>query len=71
MTLSRPDKALFTKIWVYTVLALIGHSFDYGGGDICGAVASCRRSGDRISVWTRWHGNRDKADVVKVRGMRA
>ena len=39
-------------MWLYTTLALIGENFD-SGDELCGAVISLRKAGDRVAVWTR------------------
>ncbi|KAJ1645361.1 eukaryotic translation initiation factor 4E [Dispira simplex] len=46
------------KCWLYSMLALIGESFN-NEDDICGLVFSCRRNVYRISLWTRLADNQD------------
>mmetsp|Transcript_26247 Transcript_26247/g.36964 ORF Transcript_26247/g.36964 Transcript_26247/m.36964 type:complete len:216 (+) Transcript_26247:167-814(+) len=43
---------LFDKQWLWSVLACIGESFE-DDEEICGCVASVRKSQSRISLWTR------------------
>lgn len=40
------------QVWLYTALALIGEQFD-DMDDITGAVISCRKSRNRLSLWTK------------------
>jgi len=39
------------KLWLWTVLALIGESFTEED-EVCGAVVSTRKGADKIAVWT-------------------
>jgi len=49
------DKGVLDTIWENVVLALVGETLD-ADNEICGAVFSKRKGGDRIAVWNR---NRD------------
>jgi len=40
------------KMWLWTVLALIGENFDEAD-NICGGVVSIRKGSDRIGLWTK------------------
>ncbi|KNC50562.1 eukaryotic translation initiation factor 4E-1 [Thecamonas trahens ATCC 50062] len=52
ITLNKPrDKKQIDNVWMYTVLAIIGESFDQAE-EICGAVCSARKKHDRVAVWT-------------------
>ncbi|CAG8499291.1 1076_t:CDS:2 [Ambispora leptoticha] len=44
------------NLWLYTMLACIGESFDFPD-EICGAVVSVRKIFYRISLWTRTSNN--------------
>jgi len=44
---------LLDKIWDDVVLSMIGETLETGNNEICGAVASKRRTGDKIAVWNR------------------
>ena len=70
LTLKPTDKAVLTKLWVYTVLGLIGHTFDYGSGYVCGGVVSSRKAGDRVCIWTRYRSDSDGAEIIKDVGAR-
>lgn len=39
-------------MWLYTILAMIGENFE-AGHELCGAVISLRKAGDRVAVWTK------------------
>jgi len=54
------DDELLDKCWENVVLALIGETLE-AGSDVCGAVLSRRRSGDKIAVW---NGTQDDATVI-------
>eukprot|EP01094_Clydonella_sp_ATCC50884_P011150 TRINITY_DN2094_c0_g1_i1.p1 TRINITY_DN2094_c0_g1~~TRINITY_DN2094_c0_g1_i1.p1 ORF type:complete len:229 (-),score=60.56 TRINITY_DN2094_c0_g1_i1:37-684(-) len=41
------------RLWLYTMLALIGEAFDEASNEICGAVVSIRSKQDKIALWTR------------------
>jgi translation initiation factor 4E len=55
----KDGKKVIDDIWLYTILAMIGENFD-AGHELCGAVISLRKAGDRVAVWTRNYDN-DKA----------
>jgi len=48
----------FEEQWLWTMLAVIGGAWG-GEADVCGVVASVRRSQDRIAVWTKTATARD------------
>ena len=48
----KDGKKLIDDMWLYTILAMIGENFDCGS-ELCGAVISLRKAGDRVAVWTR------------------
>ncbi|XP_004697199.1 eukaryotic translation initiation factor 4E type 1B isoform X2 [Echinops telfairi] len=41
------------RLWLETLLCLIGESFEEHSQEVCGAVVNIRTKGDKISVWTR------------------
>lgn len=41
------------RLWLETLLCLIGESFEEYSRDVCGAVINIRTKGDKISLWTR------------------
>nr|XP_003936234.2 eukaryotic translation initiation factor 4E type 1B [Saimiri boliviensis boliviensis] len=41
------------RLWLETLLCLIGESFEEHSRDVCGAVVNIRTKGDKIAVWTR------------------
>jgi len=47
------DKDLLDKIWDEVVLSMIGETLEVGNNEICGAVVSKRKAGDKIAVWNR------------------
>ena len=49
--------------WLYTALALVGETLDVSGGEVCGAVVSCRKAADRLALWV---GSTDEAAVTEV-----
>jgi len=53
--LTLKDKAIVDIIWENVVLAMVGETLDIEE-EVCGAVFSKRKGGDRIAVWNR---NRD------------
>jgi translation initiation factor 4E len=46
------DKGLVDVIWENVVLAMVGETLD-SEDEVCGAVFSKRKGGDRIAVWNR------------------
>jgi len=50
--LTMKDKALVDVIWENVVLSMVGETLDIDG-EVCGAVFSKRKGGDRIAVWNR------------------
>mmetsp|Transcript_12654 Transcript_12654/g.30721 ORF Transcript_12654/g.30721 Transcript_12654/m.30721 type:complete len:227 (+) Transcript_12654:104-784(+) len=45
-------KKTIDSMWLYTILAMIGENFE-AGDELCGAVISLRKGGDRVAVWTK------------------
>ncbi|XP_054423983.1 eukaryotic translation initiation factor 4E type 1B [Pteronotus mesoamericanus] len=41
------------RLWLETLLCLIGESFEEYSREVCGAVINIRAKGDKIAVWTR------------------
>ncbi|XP_023608505.1 eukaryotic translation initiation factor 4E type 1B [Myotis lucifugus] len=41
------------RLWLETLLCLIGESFEEYSQEVCGAVINIRTKGDKIAVWTR------------------
>jgi len=54
------DKGHLDTIWENVVLALVGETID-ADNEVCGAVFSKRKGGDRIAVWNR---NRDNGTAI-------
>mmetsp|Transcript_32728 Transcript_32728/g.77142 ORF Transcript_32728/g.77142 Transcript_32728/m.77142 type:complete len:218 (-) Transcript_32728:143-796(-) len=48
----KDGKKLIDDMWLYTILAMIGENFE-AGEELCGAVISLRKGGDRVAVWTK------------------
>jgi len=48
----KDGKKLVDDMWLYTILAMIGENFE-AGEELCGAVMSLRKAGDRVAVWTK------------------
>ncbi|KAF2074848.1 hypothetical protein CYY_003836 [Polysphondylium violaceum] len=46
------DKSRCDNQWLQSVMACVGETFD-SSEDICGIVYNSRKSGDKISVWTK------------------
>ncbi|XP_008845577.1 eukaryotic translation initiation factor 4E type 1B [Nannospalax galili] len=40
------------RLWLETLLCLIGESFEEYNREVCGAVVNIRTKGDKIAVWT-------------------
>lgn len=53
---TRGGKEELDKIWLHTLLALIGEQFDEAD-EICGVVASVRTRSEKIALWTRTAAN--------------
>ncbi|XP_059284255.1 eukaryotic translation initiation factor [Lycium ferocissimum] len=51
-TVTSSRKANLETMWLETLMALVGEQFD-DSEDICGVVASARRSQDKLSLWTK------------------
>mmetsp|Transcript_10868 Transcript_10868/g.26921 ORF Transcript_10868/g.26921 Transcript_10868/m.26921 type:complete len:230 (-) Transcript_10868:64-753(-) len=60
----KDGKKVIDDMWLYSALALIGENLD-SGEELCGAVISLRKAGDRVAVWTR---NADQEAAVKEIG---
>lgn len=58
VTFRAGHKEELDNAWLYTVMGCIGETFEYGD-DITGIVVSTRKSGDRISLWTKTAGDKD------------
>uniref|UniRef100_A0A8D2HHJ9 Eukaryotic translation initiation factor 4E n=1 Tax=Urocitellus parryii TaxID=9999 RepID=A0A8D2HHJ9_UROPR len=41
------------RLWLETLLCLIGESFEEHSTEVCGAVINIRTKGDKIAMWTR------------------
>jgi len=54
--LTMKDKVLVDVIWENVLLALVGETLDIED-EVCGAVFSKRKGGDRIAVWNRSRDN--------------
>jgi len=63
------DRGAADSIWENVVLALVGETLDVED-EICGAVFSKRKGGDRIAVWNRSRDN-DTAIVTIGRQLKA
>jgi len=48
----KDGKKVIDDMWLYTLLAMIGENFE-SGHELCGAVISLRKAGDRVAVWTK------------------
>ena len=48
----KDGKKVIDDMWLYTILAMIGENFE-AGHELCGAVISLRKAGDRVAVWTK------------------
>ncbi|XP_009592094.1 eukaryotic translation initiation factor [Nicotiana tomentosiformis] len=55
-TVTSSRKANLETMWLETLMALVGEQFDESE-EICGVVASVRRSQDKLSLWTRTASN--------------
>ncbi|KAL8171304.1 hypothetical protein V2J09_023108 [Rumex salicifolius] len=51
-TIASPGKGTLDKMWLESLMALIGEQFDESE-EICGVVASVRQRGDKLSLWTK------------------
>jgi len=60
----RNDKVLLDSCWENLVLALVGETLE-AGDEVCGAVVSRRKNGDKIAVWNR---NKHKDDAILALG---
>jgi len=52
LQLNTADKQLLDEVWLYTILEMIGESFD-DADEICGVVVGLRKARNRISLWTK------------------
>nr|QNT12792.1 eukaryotic translation initiation isoform factor 4E-S [Nicotiana tabacum] len=55
-TVTSSRKANLETMWLETLMALVGEQFDESE-EICGVVASVRRSQDKLSLWTKTASN--------------
>jgi translation initiation factor 4E len=60
------QKEKLNEYWETIVLSIIGEMLEptENGNEICGAVMSKRKTGDRIAVWNRT--NRDQAVIMAI-----
>jgi len=58
------DKALVDMLWENVLLSLVGETIDIDD-EVCGAVFSRRKGGDRVAVWNR---NRDNEPAIMAVG---
>ncbi|XP_052012442.1 eukaryotic translation initiation factor 4E type 1B isoform X1 [Apodemus sylvaticus] len=52
------------RLWLETLLCLLGECFEVYSGEVCGAVVNIRTKGDKIAVWTSEA--EDKAGVMHI-----
>ena len=50
------NSVLMNLLWLWQLLAMIGEQFEEGD-EICGAVVSVRKAGDKIAIWTKTASN--------------
>lgn len=55
---SEREKTLLDEIWLYTILEMIGESFE-DMDEMCGVVVGLRKTRNRISLWTKTCSNAD------------
>ncbi|KAG5554206.1 hypothetical protein RHGRI_011908 [Rhododendron griersonianum] len=55
-TVTSSSKANLDKMWLESLMALIGEQFDEVD-EVCGVVASVRQRGDKLALWTRTASN--------------
>lgn len=60
----RNDKQLLDSCWENLVLALVGETLE-AGDEVCGAVVSRRKNGDKIAIWNK---NKHKDDAILALG---
>ncbi|XP_029439564.1 eukaryotic translation initiation factor 4E type 1B [Rhinatrema bivittatum] len=54
ITLSKQQRHTdLDRLWLETLMCLIGEAFDEYSDDICGAVVNIRAKGDKIAMWTK------------------
>ncbi|XP_049631598.1 eukaryotic translation initiation factor 4E type 1B [Suncus etruscus] len=51
---------LLDRLWLETLLCLIGESFAEHGPEVCGAVINIRTKWDKIALWTKEAENQDR-----------
>jgi len=56
--LLRDGPEVLNQAWQYSVLAMIGGTFD-DDDDVCGVVVSLRKNANRIGLWTKTAHNKD------------
>eukprot|EP01095_Lingulamoeba_sp_RSL-Kostka_P017910 TRINITY_DN958_c0_g3_i1.p1 TRINITY_DN958_c0_g3~~TRINITY_DN958_c0_g3_i1.p1 ORF type:complete len:273 (+),score=75.36 TRINITY_DN958_c0_g3_i1:57-821(+) len=54
------------NLWLWTVLACIGESFNCPDDEICGCVVSIRNRQDKIALWTK-DGSREVTEEIGMR----
>uniref|UniRef100_A0A4W3HKX2 Eukaryotic translation initiation factor 4ea n=1 Tax=Callorhinchus milii TaxID=7868 RepID=A0A4W3HKX2_CALMI len=65
LTLSKQQrKTDLDRIWLETLLCLIGEAFDEHSDDACGAVVNVRNKGDKIAIWTTDCENRESITYI-------
>jgi len=60
----RGDRSILDQIWENVVLSMIGETFGVDSNEICGAVCSRRKKGDKIAVWNR--SKNDEAAIMQI-----
>lgn len=63
VTIPRAKSRALDQVWLHTLMSLIGEIYS-NPDEVCGAVVSLRKNGDRVSLWTRTALNKDYAMEV-------
>lgn len=58
MQIPRRQKDRLDTLWLHLSMAMTGEAFTHPD-DVCGAVVSVRKQGDKISLWTRTAADKD------------
>jgi len=62
-------QAVLDRMWMETLLCLVGEAFDDASDEVCGTVVNIRPKGDKLAIWTRNAEDQDN-NLTVGRGLR-
>jgi len=68
-SMKQQRQAVLDRIWMETLLCLVGEAFDDASDEVCGTVVNIRPKGDKLAIWTRNAEDQDN-NLTVGRGLR-